>query len=99
MKVCIGITIQETYFLALIENRVKSELIFPCEEQVKVAESQNWRLVKSKPECWVVRDSMAPSSTDVMYANRYDPEASQSEVLNLQKIPTSSAKPWSWQLV
>ena len=90
--------IQETYFLALIENRVKSELIFPCEEQVKVAESQNWRLVKSETECWVVRDLNGTFIDDVMYANRHDPEASQSEVLLPQQIPTSSIKPWNWQV-
>ena len=99
--------VQETYFLALIENRVKSalienrvksELIFPCEEQVKVADSQDWRLVKSETECWVVRDSNGTFIDEVMYANRYDREASQSEVLRPQKIPKRSIKPWSWQL-
>ena len=94
---------QEEYFLALIEKNIekklrKSELIFPCKEQSKVAKKKNWILVKSKTECWVVRDSIGTFIDGEMYANRYDRDASQSEVLNLQKIPNSSAKPWSWQL-
>ena len=63
-----------------------------------MAESQNWRLVKSETECWVVRDLNGTFIDDVMYANRHDPEASQSEVLLPQQIPTSSIKPWNWQV-
>ena len=90
--------VQDTYFLALIENIGKSELIFPCKEQSKVAESEKWRLVKSETECWVVRDSNGTFIDGVMYANRYDREASQSEVLLPQQIPASSIKPWNWQV-
>jgi len=90
-------TLQETYFLTLIDNQ-ETKLIFPCREQVMViAESSNWRLVKSNTENWVVRDSTGSSIDGIMSANRYNQEVSRSDVLKLRKIPGSSAKPWSWQ--
>ena len=66
-----------------------------------VAESQNWRLVKSETECWVVRGlQWLPSSTIVMYANRHDPEASRIQrcyvlAADSQQVPS---RPWNWQV-
>lgn len=91
--------VQETYFLALIEkNCGKSELSFPCDKQVKIVDSPNWRLMKSETECWVIRDSNGRFIDDVMHANQYGQEASQAEVLLLQQIPANIIKPWSWQV-